>query len=66
MRGKIRGFLRDAWWLLPIVIGGALFLGIAVAPVLGIAVLLSGLGVCFYFAMMRYDADGNEIPQGPG
>ncbi len=66
MLGRIRGFLRDAWWLVLVLAAGSIFLWVMVAAVLGIATLCICLGISTYFALMRYDNDGNEIPQGPG
>ena len=65
MLGRFRGFFRDSWWLLVLMVFGGIFLSVMVVPVLGICAFAAGLGVWIYFAIMRYDNEGNSRPQGP-
>lgn len=65
MLGRLRGFLRDAWWLLLLMAAGGVFFWVKIAPILGACAFAAGVGVCGYFAIQRYDNDGNPRPQGP-
>ena len=54
------GLVRDAWYLTIVVAVSAVAMWILIAPIAGIATLVLGLLSFVYFAVLRYDDDGNE------
>ncbi len=57
---RIKGLLRDAWWVLLIVLVAAITFGIVIQVWVGIATALIGCSMFVYFAIIRYDDTGKE------
>lgn len=57
---QIKGLLRETWWLWLLMFSASLLMGILVTPIY--LIVLPGLIVTMvYFALIRYDRDGNNI-----
>ena len=56
---------RETWWLLLIVAVAAVGFGLFLDPLLGLIVPAVILPVYVYFALVRYDASGEERPDRP-
>lgn len=57
---RLGGLLRDAWWIPIIIVGGSLFVGGFIHPLVGAVTFFAGLFTLGYFAILRYDDDGRE------
>ena len=57
---QIRGLLRDTWWLWLLMYAGSFLMAIFVTPIYLFAIPIL-IGSMVYFAMMRYDKDGNAV-----
>jgi len=60
MHRRVIGILRDAWFLLPVILAAAVVFGWLISPGWGVAVAVLSLVVFVYFGIVRYDDDGNE------
>lgn len=59
---RVRRLARETWWLLLIVVVAAVLFGLLLNPILGLVVPVVVLPVYVYFAIVRYDAAGEERP----
>jgi 4-hydroxybenzoate polyprenyltransferase len=60
MLGQLKGLWRDAWWLVLGLLAASVFMGFAIAPLLGILTPVVMLPVMVYFAIIRYDEQGRD------
>ena len=60
MIARFMGLVRDAWWLMLMVLVGAIVSWIFVSPIVGVAMFLVAIPSFFYFSMLRYDDQGRE------
>jgi len=59
---RVARLARETWWLLLIVVVAAVLFGLLLDPILGAIVPAVVLPVYVYFAVVRYDAAGEERP----
>ena len=57
---RVQGLLRDAWFLPPLVLVASALVAWKISMLVAVVTVLSCAGVFVYFAMMRYDEEGNE------
>jgi len=62
---RVARLARETWWLLVIVAVAAVGFGVFIAPLLGLIVPAVILPVYVYFALVRFDASGEERPDRP-
>ncbi|MHC5028085.1 MAG: hypothetical protein ACYTGR_15135 [Planctomycetota bacterium] len=60
MHRRFLGLLRDAWYTALVILVAGVVFWIVMHPAVGIAAVLLGTITFAYFALMRYDDDGNE------
>ena len=60
MLNRFTGLLRDAWYLLLVIVVAAVAIWFLIDPLPGIVVVILGLVTFAYFAIVRYDDDGHD------
>ena len=55
---RFKSIMRDTWWVWLILVGGGTIAGMLVSRIFFSAIPIS-IFAFFYFALIRYDADGN-------
>lgn len=57
---RFRALLIDTWWLWLVIFGAGILVGSVFHPSFYSAIPI-GIFTFFYFAIMRYDKDGNAV-----
>ena len=61
---RVRGLLRDAFFLPPLVLVVSALVAWKISALVAIVTVLASAGMFVYFAVLRYDDDGNERTTG--
>jgi hypothetical protein len=64
MHMRFVGLLRDAWYLVVVIVAAGALFWFVIDPVAGVATVVLGLLTFAYFAFMRYDDTGRERDSG--
>ncbi len=59
---RLQAIVRDAWWLLLMILAMSVFFWVKLTPLIGLTMIIAGFSVSAYFAILRYDDEGNEKP----
>lgn len=57
---RVRGLLRDAFFLPPLVVAACGLVAWKISWLVALVALVASAGMVVYFAMLRYDDEGNE------
>ena len=60
MMNRIRGALRDMWWLLLLFLAATIGVGLVIGAIVAIIVWIVVVSTFAYFACVRYDDTGHE------
>lgn len=61
---RVRGLLRDAFFLPPLVLLTSALVAWKISAVVAIVTIIASAAIFVYFAILRYDDEGNERTTG--